>query len=181
MGPAEAWSFSNGAEFPGATGGLTFDARARPGGGVSPWPSLVGKLPVTTELPEQLQPDSRKAETDVSSARRAGSVDALLEWTSSASADQIVRRSHADGTLIDHLRSPARSTPPVRSRSEVRRGSLDLGLSSKKVCRVAPPKDTRRLGGKTECSERGEGDQQLRCRCRIRRPSAVLWTSSAPS
>jgi len=30
MAPKEAWSFNNGSEFPGATGGLTVDAQARP-------------------------------------------------------------------------------------------------------------------------------------------------------
>ena len=35
MTPKEAWSFNNGAEFPGATGALTVDAAARPEGGDS--------------------------------------------------------------------------------------------------------------------------------------------------
>jgi hypothetical protein len=35
MAPKESWSFNNGAEFPGATGGLTVDTQAKPEGGTT--------------------------------------------------------------------------------------------------------------------------------------------------
>ena len=84
MAPKEAWSFDNGSEFPGATGGLTVDAQAKREGGDSL--KLVG--------------DFTKGGNYVQAGRKIDNVDIreLSLWVRNPDADRFtVRLNDASG------------------------------------------------------------------------------------